>query len=195
MFIMGFEITDEPELVEGISEEIQQIHEEATNLILDDKYEEAEEMLKEVVAAAPSSHSAYNQLALVYELQGRQQEARALVEETHARFPDYLFARVALARMLTREKRLEEARGLLKPVLLLTKLHISEFRALVRAEMDLALADSQAEEARTWLEMWQQVEEDNPELLQWRMRIDGPDKLLGDLQKLFGRSRRKKRRR
>ena len=187
MFIMGFEITDEPELVEGISEEIQQIHEEATNLILDDKYEEAEEMLKEVVAAAPSFHSAYNQLALVYELQGRQQEARALVEETHARFPDYLFARVALARMLTREKRLEEARGLLKPVLLLTKLHISEFRALVRAEMDLALADSQAEEARTWLEMWQQVEEDNPELLQWRMRIDGPDKLLGDLQKLFGR--------
>lgn len=195
MFMMGFEITDEPEPVEGMAEEILQIHEGATNLILDDQYEEAEEMLKEVVAAAPNFHSAYNQLAMVYELQGRHQEARALVEETHTRFPDYLFARVALARMLTQEKRLEEARELLKPVLMLPKLHISEFRALARAEIDLALAGNQAEGARAWLEMWQQIEEDNPELLQWQMRIDGPDKLLGDLRKLLGRSRRKKGRR
>lgn len=77
-----------------------------------------------------------------------------------------------------------------KPVLRLPKLHISEFRVLARAEM--ALADNQAEGARTWLEMWRQIEEDNPELLQWQMRIDGPDKLLGDLQKLLGRSQKKR---
>ncbi len=195
MFIMGFEITDEPQLVEGISEEVLQKHEEAVDLVLDDKLEEAEQMLQEVIAAAPNFHSAYNQLAMVYELQGRKQEARALVEETHARFPDYLFARVALARILTQEKRLEEARELLKPVLRLSKLHISEFRALARAEMDLALAENLVEGAKAWLEMWQQMEEDNPELLQWQMRIDGPDNLLGGLQKLLGRSREKKGRR
>lgn len=195
LFMMGFEITDEPELVEGISEEVLQKHEEATDLLLDDKLEEAEDMLQEVIAAAPNFYSAYNQLALVYERQGREQEARALVEETHARFPDYLFARVTLARIFTQEKRLEEARELLKPVLRLPKLHISEFRVLARAEMDLALADNQAEGARTWLEMWRRIEEDNPELLQWQMRIDGPDKLLADLQKLVGRSRKKRGRR
>ncbi len=195
LFMLSFEITHEPEPVAGISEELLQKHEEATDLLLDDKLEEAEQMLQEVIAAAPSFYSAYNQLALVYELQGHKQEARALVEETHARFPDYLFARVTLARILTQEKRLEEARELLKPVLMLPKLHISEFRVLARAEMDLALADKQIEGARSWLEMWRQIEEDNPELLQWQMRIDGPDKLLADLQKLVGRSRKKRGRR
>lgn len=189
MFMLGFEITDEPQLVEGISEEMLEKHEEAVDLALEDKLEEAEQMLQEVIAAAPNFYSAFNHLAMVYEKQGRKQEARALVEDTYARFPDYLFARVALARILTQEKQLEVARELLKPILRLSKLHISEFRALARAEMDLALAEKQVEGARAWLEMWQQMEEDNPELLQWQMRIDGPDNLLGSLQKLLGRSR------
>lgn len=195
MFMMGFEITDEPQPVPGIPEEILQKHEQAADFIYEDKLKEAEQLLLEIIAAEPDFYTAYNQLALIYEKQGRKQEARALVEETHARFPDYLFARVTMARILTQEKRLEEARELLKPVLKLPKLHISEFRVLARAEMDLALADNQVEGARSWLEMWRQMEEDNPELLQWQMRIDGPGKFMGDVQKLLGRSRKKRGRR
>lgn len=195
MFMLGFEISDEPRPVPGIPEEILQKHEQAAYFIIEDKLEAAEQLLQDIIAAEPGFYSAYNQLALVYERQGRAKEARALIEETHARFPDYLFARVTLARILTQEKRLEEARDLLEPVLRLSKLHISEFRALARAEMDLALANNQVEGARDWLEMWRQMEEDNPELLRWQMRIDGPDKLMGDFQKLLGRSRKKKGRR
>lgn len=195
MFMLNFTITDEPEFLADIPRGMLEKHEQATTLLLDDRLEEAEEMLQEVIAAAPNFHSAYNHLAAVYEKQGRRQEARALIEETHARFPDYLFARVALARILTQEKRLEEARALLKPLLLLPELHISEFRALARAQIDIALADNQVDGARSWLAMWRQLEEDNPELLQWQMRIDGPDKLLGDLQKLLGHSQQKKGRR
>jgi tetratricopeptide (TPR) repeat protein len=190
LFMLGFEITDEPEVVEGISEAILDKHEAACDLLMREKAAEAESLLHEVIEEAPDFYSAYNQLAVAYEIQGRKQEARQLVEETHKRFPDYLFARVALARMKTQEKRIEEARELLEPVLKLSRLHISEFRALARAQMDIALADGKPEAARTWLEMWQQIDEDNPEIAEWKLRIDGPGQLLAGLQKLIGRSRK-----
>lgn len=190
LFMLGFEITDEPEMVEGVSEAIQDKYEETYHLLMKDKVAEAEPLLHEIIAQAPEFYSAYNQLAVVYEKQGRRQEARKLVEETHKRFPDYLFARVALARMKTQEKRFKEARDLLKPVLMLPRLHISEFRALARAQMDIALAEGQPEAARTWLGMWQQIDEDNPEIAEWEMRIDGPGQLLAGLQKLIGRGRK-----
>ena len=193
LLMMGFEISDEPELVEGITEDILDRHEAAYDLLSEGEPEAAERLLQEIIAVAPDFYSAYNHLAVAYERQGRNEEARALVEETHARFPDYLFARVALARILAREKRIEEARDLLLPLLRQRKLHISEFRALAAAQMDLALADGQSEAARAWLEMWRQMEDDNPELIQWQLRIEGPGQLLQGLQGLIGRSRRKKR--
>lgn len=192
LFMLGFEITYEPELVEGISEAIQDKYEVTFDLLMKDKVVEAEPLLHEIIAEAPEFHSAYNQLAVVYEKQGRRQEARKLVEETHERFPDYLFARVALARLKTQEKRLKEARGLLKPMLMLPRLHISEFRALARAQMDIALAGYLPEAARAWLEMWQQIDEGNPEIAEWAMRIDGPGQLLAGLQKLIGHSRKRR---
>ncbi|MBK8905318.1 MAG: tetratricopeptide repeat protein [Anaerolineaceae bacterium] len=192
LFMLGFEITNEPELVEGVSEAILDKYEVTYELLMEDKVVEAEPLLHEIIAEAPEFYSAYNQLAVVYEKQGRRQEARKLVEETHERFPDYLFARVALARMKIQEKRIEEARDLLKPMLMLPRLHISEFRALARAQMDLALANNQPESARAWLKMWQQVEEDNPEITEWAMRIDGPGQLLAGLQNLIGRGRNRR---
>lgn len=191
LFMLGFEITHEPEPVEGISEAILGKYEETYHLLMADKVAEAESLLHEIIAEAPEFYSAYNQLAVVYEKQGRKKEARKLVEETHEHFPNYLFARVALARMKTQEKRFEEARDLLKPMLMLPRLHISEFRALARAQMDIALAEGQPETARTWLAMWQQVDEDNPEIAEWEMRVDGPGQLLAGLQKLIGRGRKR----
>ena len=52
--------------------------------------------------------------------------------------------------------------------------------------MDIALADSRPDAASSWLEMWRQTEDDNPELLEWQMRIDGPGKMAKELQNLLG---------
>jgi tetratricopeptide (TPR) repeat protein len=185
LFMLGFEITDEPDPIEGVSEAVLEKHADAYDLLRQDRAAEAEALLHEIVAEAPDFCSAYNQLAVAYELQGRDEEARALTEEIHARFPDYFFARVALARMNAREKRIEAARELLKPLLLRPKLHISEFRALASAQIDLALADNQIEVARTWLDMWQQIDEDNPELVEWKLRIEGPRQWRTILSKLI----------
>lgn len=191
LFMLGFEITDEPEGVEGVSDAILDKHETAYNLLMNDELEEAEVLLQEIIAEAPEFYSAYNQLAVVYSMQGRTEEAHALVEETHERFPDYFFARIALARIRSRDGQTEEAKDLIQPLLRLPKLHISEFRALAQAQMDIALAEGQTEAARNWLNMWEQIEDDNPDIFPWKMRIEGP-KLLEGLQNLMSRSRKKK---
>lgn len=188
MFMLGFEITDEPEWIEGVSEETLIKYEAAHDLLMEGKPKEAEVLLHEIIAEAPHFYSAYNQLSVAYERQGRSAEARQLVEETHQRFPDYFFARIALARIAVQEKQIEKARELIQPLLRLARLHISEFRALAQAQMDIALAEGKPEAARTWLDMWQQLEEDNPELVPWHLRINGPGKLGRGLQKLLGRS-------
>jgi tetratricopeptide (TPR) repeat protein len=185
IFSMGFEITDEPAPVEGISEAVLDKHELAYDLLMNDEPEAAEPLLQEIIAEEPGFPSAYNQLAVAYQMQGQSEKARALIEETHARFPDYFFARVALARLLAQEKEIGAARQLLEPLTRLQKLHISEFRALAQAEMDIALADNRPEAARRWLEIWEQVDEGNPEIIQWRMRIDGPELLLKELKERF----------
>ncbi|NIP32658.1 tetratricopeptide repeat protein, partial [Candidatus Saccharibacteria bacterium] len=70
--------------------------------------ESAEELLQEIIDEAPEFYSAYNQLTVAYQMQGEHEKARTLVEKTHDRFPDYLFARVALARMLIQDRQTEE---------------------------------------------------------------------------------------
>ena len=192
LLMLSFEITDEPEGIEGISEEILEKHEVAVDLLMNDETKAAELLLHEIIAEEPDFYSAYNHLALAYEKQGKIAESRALVTETHARFPDYLFARAAVARIMAQEKRIKEARELLAPLLRLKKLHISEFRALARAEMDIDLADNKPEAARSWLEMWEEMEEDNPELSEWERRIEAPSLIQG-IYKLLARSQEGKR--
>lgn len=186
LFMMGFKITDEPEGFDNISEVILDKHEAACEMLFDDDPEAAEQILHEIIVEAPEFHSAYNQLALAYQMQGHGEKARKLVEETHALFPNYFFARITLARMLARDKQVEEAIKLVQPLLRLKKLHISEFVALAQAQMEIALADNQTEAARSWLEMWQNIAADDPEIDQWEMRISS-SKLLRGLQNSIGR--------
>ncbi len=188
LMMLGFDISFEPDETEGLPEAVLDKHQEATELLWNDEPQAAELLLHEIIAAAPDFPSAYNQLAVAYEMLGQKQKARELVEETHARFPDYLFARVALARMLTVEGKAQEARDLVNPLLRRNELHITEFRALAQVQMEIALAEKQPEAARGWLAMWQEIEPENPDMLDWKVRIDGPS-FIDNLQKLFGRSR------
>ena len=93
LFLMGFEVHDEPEPPDDVPEEILEKSAEAYDLLMEGEAEEVEPLLEEIIAAAPHYPAAYNHLGVAYEDQGRHEEARALAEETYERFPDYLFAR------------------------------------------------------------------------------------------------------
>ncbi|MGB0388563.1 MAG: tetratricopeptide repeat protein [Ardenticatenaceae bacterium] len=191
IMLLGFQIYSEPEET-ILDDETYEVFRDAHHYLSKKRdLKRAERLFKKVIKAFPHFPSAYNQLSLVYELQGRYQEARKLVKETHRRFPDYAFASIALARYALQEKRVEEAREYLNPVLDQKELHVSELRALAQAEIEYALATEHKEGARIWLNMWEQVEEDHPDIPNWKARIEGKNsseerrnlvrKLLGEL--------------
>ena len=109
--------------------------------------------------------------------------------KTYERFPDYLFARVKMARYAIQDGRFEDAAELLEPVVRRDRLHISEFRALADAEIALATAQGNEEAARSWLEMWAEMEEGHPGIAHWRSRLEGPEELSEAFQKLARRFR------
>ena len=140
---------------------------------------------KEIVAEAPNFPPAHNQLAVAYEQQGREEEARALLEEIHERFPDYFFGRASLARLFAEEARVKEAKALVAPLMEEKRLHISEFRALANAHMAIAMAGDEKAAARSWLAMWQEIEEDHPDQAYWQLRLQDPGALMAALKRLI----------
>lgn len=186
LLLMGFQIDGEAQ-TEGLPKEWIRMNEKAVKLMLKGNLSAAETVLNNLIAIAPDFPSAHNQLAAVYEQQGRIQEARELTQQIHARFPDYLFARVALAQLFIQDGKFEEAKEMLDPLLERPRLHFVEFYALARAEMELALAQKEPESARQWLNMWESMDPENPELEHWRLRIEKSSP-MGGFKKLFNRT-------
>lgn len=127
---------------------------------------------------SPARASILNNLAQSYEIQGRHEEAEKLLKEISERYPDYFFARIALARKLLQDKGayvsqadIEEAEALLKPLLSRRDLHYSEFAALCSAQIELGLAQGNRALARSWLELWESVGEDDLRTGFYRLRL------------------------
>ncbi len=134
--------------------------------------ERAEELFMQVIKKYPDFPPAYNQLSVVYELQDRYGEYRTLVKQTHQRFPDYLFARVAVARLALEDGQIQEVRALLNPLLQRKKLNTTEFRILAQTEILYALAVKRKQIARTWLTLWEQIEPEHPDLPHWKVDLE-----------------------
>ena len=148
--------------------------EQATLALQDNNWEKAERILNRALELIPDSPGLLNNLAVAYELQGRTKKAHAMVREINERFPDYLFARVTVARMAITDGDLDRAHDLLDPLLQRKKLHFSEFNKLVAALIELYLAEDGLEAARGWINMWEQVEPDAAQLSYYKMRVGMP---------------------
>jgi tetratricopeptide (TPR) repeat protein len=169
VLLLGFEIFTEPR--DEHSPEVTELAAEAIEANRGGDGPHAEELLRRALAIEPESPSLQNNLAVALQAQGRDQEAEDLIRQIHARFPDYLFARAALAQQHTRDGEFDEARELLKPLLTRRRLHYTEFNALCAAQIDLLLGQGEREGARVWFEMWEGANPDNPLLEAWRARV------------------------
>lgn len=83
-------------------------------------------------------------------------------DEIHERYPEYLHARVAIARRAIVENDLERAESLLQPVFDLHRLHFSEYALLAVAQIELSLAQDKLDAAESWLELFRDVLPDHP---------------------------------
>lgn len=187
ILLLGFAINYEP--MESYTPQVEDVAIRAYEALIDGAYDESERLYKEALALAPNEPSLLNNLAGVYESQGRHQEAEALVDQIIERFPDYFFGRIAVAKRLIKNKKYEEAQETLEPLLSTEEFHISEYTALCDAYVSLHRAQGRDEAAEMWLEMWEQADPDDPRIAQYRESTD----LLKTFRTLLGRRRKPKR--
>jgi tetratricopeptide (TPR) repeat protein len=183
LILMGFEISGEAE--NPLGPKVAPLMSKAMEALHARQGAKAEQLLEQAIVLGPDEPSLLNNLALAYEQQGRHAEAEALTREIHERFPDYLFARIALARLHMRDGDLDAAEELIKPLLARRKLHYIEATALFGAQVDLSIAQGNTDAARTWLDIWAGMDQDNPEIARRRLILEAG----GRIRKLFGRRR------
>lgn len=167
--LIGFEIYDEPDERHG--PEVQDLIERGALALRENRFDEAVAAHRQAQAIEPDAPDVLNNLAASLGAQGHDAESDALIERIFREHPEYLFARLNQASLLVTQSRLAEAKALIDPILQRTRLHISEFRALARVQIEYWLADGKIDGARSWLDMWESVDPDEPALEGTRLRV------------------------
>jgi tetratricopeptide (TPR) repeat protein len=183
LLLLGFELHGES--TGAHSPPVERLAAEAMEALYEGDGERAERLLKQGLEKEPDAVDLMNNLANAYNLQGRHDEAEALIRQIYERYPDYFFGRVNVAQQHIQNGELERARELLTPLLSQRRLHFSEFAALCMAEMNLFLAEGNREGARRWLELWESMDPEHPQLPEWRDRV----RERSWTERLFGRRR------
>jgi tetratricopeptide (TPR) repeat protein len=154
--------------------QVERVLKRAIHLLHQSNPAEAEGLLKQALEIEPDSPDVLNNLAVAYGALGRKKEAEALIHQIIERYPDYVFARVSLARTFILRRQIAQARELLEPLMERERFHVSEFAHFCAAQAELHLADRNQDAARTWLDMWANVDPDNPAIAELRSRVDRP---------------------
>lgn len=186
IMLIGYEIYTE-------SDEMKLPH-KAEKLMMDAYYalnerngERAEVYLKKALELVPDNSSILHNLGAAYMYQKREKEAEEIFLQIYENDAEYLFARTSLAKIYLQRKQIDEAQELIKPLTKRKRLHISEFRAMCDANMELLTAQKNKEGARSWLKMWEALDDDSFVLDHWRMRLTDKKSLLK--QMIFGRGK------
>jgi len=172
LMMLDYEITSEPQPSRAPKSARKKLL-DAHEALLQRDYVKAETLAREALILAPNESTLFNYLASALQGQGRQEEMKAVIQQMVDRFPDYLFGQVALARLLVEQEKTEEAQSLLDPLLSRGKFHISEFSALCAIQIELLIARKEYEGAKSWMQMWQQADPDNPNLGHFRRLLRG----------------------
>jgi len=181
VILLNYEINDEPTFHHSAQVETWLVDsiraEEAGDL------DRAEKLLRRALQVEPHAPDLLNNLATIYDLRGQHQEADALLHQLLEQHPDYSFPRINLALKCIQRGDLEQADTLLKPLQTRKRFNMSEFGYYLNAQMELLMARKQPDDARKWLEMWQQMDPENPLVMDWQMRLSGRN----PFQQLFRR--------
>jgi len=187
ILLLGFELHSDP--IWDHDPRVEGWLTKATAALKRGQADRAVRLLQRALELEPDSPDLLNNLAAAYELQGRTQEAHALVRQVHERYPDYVFARTGLARLCASKGQIDEAEALLEPLFSRQRFHFSEFGAFCQAQIELALAKDDLDVARSWLDMWAQADPEEPAIARWRERVSKASRTPRLLRRLFGQRR------
>lgn len=170
VLLLDFNVTSEAsEPLHG--PKAQSLLEEAYYALQERDARSAQELLEEAILIDPDSPPLHNNLAIAYEMLGQTEKSHALIREIHARFPDYFFGIAGVARLEVKEGNLKTARELLDSLLHRKQLHVTEFDSLCVAQIELLLAEKNREAARSWFDLWERPDPENPKLNLYRLLV------------------------
>jgi tetratricopeptide (TPR) repeat protein len=155
--LMNYEVYSEP-VASALPEEAQVHLEVASEALYDGKPDKALEEIEAGLGIVPDERTFLNQKSVALMNLNRTAEAEAVIHRMAELYPDYLFARCAMAQLATRKRRLDEAEEWLKPLRTRSRFHISEFRALAYAQSALLKARGEKEGADSWMQMLREME-------------------------------------
>ena len=144
-------------------------------------YQEVEETLQKAIEMEPDAPDLRNNLAACYHSQGKTAEAIAILDQVVQDSPQYVHARTSRAKIYLGEENLEAAQDLLLPMLEWDRFHFDDFSEFSDVYMEYLMAQDQEDGAKSWLNMWQEVDPENPKIFAWFMRLTDPE----DLRKIM----------
>jgi tetratricopeptide (TPR) repeat protein len=171
LLMLSFEITPEPE-ESDLSPEVQRLSEKAYYALRGGEPEKAQPLLEQAIAQEPDSPTLLNNLAMTLQMQGDKEKSQAMVLDIHQRFPDYFFGIVSRARVAMQDGDLEKARRMVDGLMQRRRLHYSEYDALCMLQIDIWLQEDNRQAARTWFDMWERSDSENPKLEKYRLRVE-----------------------
>ncbi|MBN1449817.1 MAG: tetratricopeptide repeat protein [Anaerolineales bacterium] len=172
LLLLAYEIYEKPQ-PSGIPSKAQRLLEQAHDALVDGHAETAETLAREALDIVPDNPTLLNFLASSLTLQRRKEEAAVVVKRTVELHPDYLFGCTAMAQLCIADGRVQEARDWLEPLLQRPRFHVSEFKAVCVAHVELLIAEKAFEGARSWLSFMEQVDPEDPNLSRLRLRLMG----------------------
>jgi len=170
--LMGFEITDEPDPKSILHPKVQPLLAQAIDALHKKNGKLAEELIRKALVIEPDAPSLHNNLAVAFDMQGRKEEASAMVDQIIKQYPDYFFGQVSAARKAMFADDLKKAREILNKLMTRKQYHVTEFSALCSVFVDLSIEDDQPDAALSWFEMWEGAYPEDPRLEQYEERIE-----------------------
>ncbi len=157
--LIGFEITTEPTGITRLPP-VGDWSYDAVQAIHRGDGIQAETLLKKCLEREGDQPDLLNNLATAYQVQGRGEEAIQLVHSIHERWPDYFFGCISMSRIAVNKGDYTRAKQYLTPLRRRRVLHQTEFTAMCAAYVELFLGQRKLDVAKTWLDMWKEIDPD-----------------------------------
>jgi tetratricopeptide (TPR) repeat protein len=143
---------------------VEKLMDAAMPLLRAEQGTEAEVLFRKALTLEPVTPDLLNNLAQALEFQGLIDDGLCISETILILFPDYLFARAALATAAMRDGDYENALDLLTPLFARREFHISEYNVLCSALIEYSLLTKNYPAARLWFDAWSGPDPKNPRL-------------------------------
>lgn len=189
----AYEIDDEPVVESPADYGLTQVELDSLQQVSQELHDNgAAPMVGRLVALVkkyPQVPKLWNHLGVAYEAVGRMDDSERIIEETHRRFPDYLFGKISLGMLRLTQDRANEIPEILGGTFLLHELqhgrmtyHISEIMAFYAFLGQYILAVGNRERAARYLDALESLEPEHPltEMLRSQMLLSLSELMLGN---------------